>query len=95
MASATVAVLEGDAVGRFNVVDDEPSPVAEWLPGLAAFLGAPTPLRLPGWLGRLLLPEHLYIMMTSLRGGSNLKFKQTFGWQPSFPSWRQGFAHGL
>ncbi len=94
-ARATIAALEGDAPGVFNVVDDEPAPVADWLPALARFAGAREPFRLPGWLGRLLLPDHLYMMMTTARGGSNEKIKRTFGWRPCFASWRQGFAHGL
>ena len=95
VAGATVAALEGDAVGTFNIVDDEPSPVVEWLPGLAKLLGASEPFRLPAWLGRLVLPDHLYLMMTQMRGVSNAKFKRTFGWRPSFASWREGFARGL
>lgn len=95
LATATAAALESDAPGIFNVVDDEPAPVAEWLPGLARILGAPPPRRVPGFVGRLLLPAHLYLMMTSIRGGSNARFKRTFDWKPSFPSWREGFGSGL
>ncbi|MEO8411172.1 MAG: hypothetical protein ABI478_11420, partial [Propionivibrio sp.] len=62
---------------------------------LASSVGARNPLRLPEWLGRLLLPEHLYLMMTDIRGGSNAKFKHAFGWRPAFASWREGFARGL
>ncbi len=95
VASATIAAIEGDAVGTFNVVDDEPAPVRDWLPGLARALCAREPLRVPAWIGRLFLPEHLYSMMTQIRGGSNAKFKRTFTWRPSFPSWREGFVGGL
>ena len=70
-AGATVAALEGEAIGVFNVVDDEPAPVAAWLPVLAAAVGAKPPLRLPAFLGRLVLPHHLYVMMTDIRGASN------------------------
>jgi nucleoside-diphosphate-sugar epimerase len=94
-ASATVAAVEGDASGIFNVVDDEPAPVAEWLPALAHAVDAKPPLRVPAFIGRLVLPKHLYLMMTAQRGGSNAKFKRTFAWQPAFASWRDGFVRGL
>ena len=94
-ASATVAALEGEAIGVFNVVDDEPAPVAAWLPVLAAAVGAKPPLRLPAFLGRLVLPHHLYVMMTDIRGASNAKFKDTFAWRPAWPTWREGFQRGL
>jgi nucleoside-diphosphate-sugar epimerase len=95
LATATAAALESDVPGIFNVVDDEPAPVAEWLPGLARILGAPPPRRVPGFVGRLVLPAHLYLMMTAIRGGSNARFKRTFGWKPKFPSWNEGFGSGL
>ena len=95
LASATVAALEGDAVGTFNVVDDDPAPVALWLPALAEAVGARAPFRMPALLARLLLAEHLYVLMTDVRGGSNAKFKRAFGWQPHFASWRDGFERGL
>jgi 2-alkyl-3-oxoalkanoate reductase len=94
-ASATVAALESEAAGVFNVVDDEPAPVADWLPALATAVGAKAPLRLPAFLARLVLPEHLFVMMTEIRGGSNAKFKRTFAWQPAWPTWREGWRHGL
>lgn len=91
VASATTAAAESDIPGLFNVVDDEPAPVDEWLPFLASAMGAPSPRRMPVWLARLLLPEHLRVMMTEARGGSNALFKRTFAWQPRYPSWRVGF----
>lgn len=94
-ASATLAALEGDAPGVFNVVDDEPAPVAQWLPELARAVDAKPPFRIPAWLGKLLVPEHLFVMMTDIRGGSNGRFKQAFGWQPAFATWRDGFQRGL
>lgn len=95
VASATIAAVEGDAVGTYNVVDDDPAPVAQWLPALAAAVRAKPPFRIPALLGRLLLPEHLFVMMTDVRGGSNAKFKRVFNWQPSFSTWRDGFRRGL
>jgi nucleoside-diphosphate-sugar epimerase len=94
-ASATVAALEGEATGVFNVVDDEPAPVADWLPALAAAVGAKRPWHLPALLGRLVLPEHLFVMMTDIRGGSNARLKRTFVWRPAWPTWREGFQRGL
>jgi nucleoside-diphosphate-sugar epimerase len=74
------------------VVDDEPAPVAEWLPGLAAAIGAPEPRRIPRWLGQLVVGEAGTAMMTEIRGASNAKAKRELGWQPGHASWRQGFA---
>lgn len=95
VASATAAAVEGDVVGTFNVVDDDPAPVAEWLPALAEAIGARSPFRIPAVVARLFLPEHLFVMMTDVRGGSNAKFKQDFGWRPAFSTWRDGFRRGL
>ena len=83
------------AAAIYNVVDDEPAPVAEWLPALASALGAKPPRRVPRWLGRLLAGEAAAVMMTEVRGASNAKAKRELGWQPRYPSWRQGFAEGL
>jgi 2-alkyl-3-oxoalkanoate reductase len=94
-ATATVAAIERGAPGIYNVVDDEPAPVREWLPALARQLGAKPPRRLPRWLGRLAAGEAGTVMMTEIRGASNAKAKQELGWQPRYPSWRQGFAEGL
>ena len=94
-ATATVAAIERGAPGIYNVVDDEPAPVREWLPALASALGAKPPRRLPRWLGRLAAGEAATVMMTEIRGASNTKAKRELAWQPRYPSWRQGFAEGL
>jgi nucleoside-diphosphate-sugar epimerase len=94
-ATATVAAIERGAPGIYNVVDDEPAPVREWLPALATTLGAKPPRRLPRWLGRLAAGEVGTVMMTEVRGASNAKAKRELGWRPRYPSWRQGFADGL
>jgi len=92
-ASATVKAIErGTAGGTYNVVDDEPAQVREWLPTLAKILGAKPPFHIPAWLGRLLAGEHVVSMMTEVRAGSNAKAKRELDWRPSFPSWRTGFA---
>jgi nucleoside-diphosphate-sugar epimerase len=91
-AEATVAAVERGGRGAYNVVDDEPAPVAEWLPELAGILGAKTPMRVPRVVGRLLAGEVSAVQMTELRGASNAKAKRELGWRPRYASWRQGFA---
>ncbi|MFF4360695.1 NAD-dependent epimerase/dehydratase family protein [Streptomyces sp. NPDC001604] len=94
-ASATVLAVEQKARGVFNIVDDEPAPVAEWLPYLARCAGAKPPRRLPAWLARLLAGEMVVGMMTEGRGFSNAKARRELGWEPRYPSWRQGFRAEL
>ncbi|HEX2135572.1 MAG TPA: NAD(P)-dependent oxidoreductase [Microvirga sp.] len=91
-AEATVAAVERGSRGVYNVVDDDPAPVAEWLPALAQELGAKKPIRVPRFIGRLFAGEAGVVMMTELRGASNAKAKRELGWRPAHPSWRQGFA---
>jgi 2-alkyl-3-oxoalkanoate reductase len=90
-AAATVAAVEAGAPGIYNIVDDDPAPVAEWLPYLAEVAGAKPPLRVPAWVGRLLAGQFLVAQMTSSRGYSNEKAKQELGWEPRYASWREGF----
>jgi nucleoside-diphosphate-sugar epimerase len=94
-ASATVLAVEQHAQGVFNIVDDEPAPVSQWLPYLAACAGAKPPRRLPRWLARWLAGEFVVGMMTEGRGFSNAKAKRELGWQLRYPSWRQGFKEEL
>jgi nucleoside-diphosphate-sugar epimerase len=94
-AAATVAAVEHGNRGVYNIVDDEPAPVKEFLPAAAELLGARKPMRVPRWLGRLLAGEAAVVMMTEVRGASNAKAKRELGWQLRYPSWRQGFAEGL
>ena len=91
-AAATAAAVERGAPGVYNVVDDEPVPLAEWLPAYARELGARPPLRMPLRLARLLAGEAGAVMMTDLRGASNAKAKRELGWRPAHPSWRTGLA---
>jgi nucleoside-diphosphate-sugar epimerase len=93
-AEATVAAVERGRRGVFNIVDDEPAPVSEWLPAVAAALGAKPPRRVPRSLGRLLAGEAATVMMTEVRGASNAKAKRELGWRPSHASWRDGLALG-
>jgi nucleoside-diphosphate-sugar epimerase len=94
-ASATVLAVEQRAKGVFNIVDDEPAPASEWLPYLAESAGAKRPMRVPAWLARMLAGEVAVTMMTEGRGFSNAKAKRELGWEPRYPSWRQGFREGL
>ena len=91
-AAATVLALEGAEAGVYNVVDDEPAPLREWLPVLAEVLGAKRPLRFPRWLARLVAGEAVVMMATEARGASNAKARRELGWEPRYPSWRQGFV---
>jgi 2-alkyl-3-oxoalkanoate reductase len=90
-AAATVAAVERGAPGVYNIVDDEPAPVSEWLPYLAKVLDAKPPLRVPAWLGRLAAGELAVVMMTTMRGSSNAKAKRELDWTPRYASWREGF----
>ncbi len=94
-ASATAAAVHHGQPGVYNVVDDEPATVTEWLPFLARALGAKPPRRVPVWLGRLAAGEVGVSMMTQIRGCSNAKAKRELGWQPAWPTWREGFTRGL
>jgi 2-alkyl-3-oxoalkanoate reductase len=94
-ATATAIAVERGRPGVYNVVDDEPAPVREWLPVLAGALGAKPPRRIPRWLARLAAGEMATLMMTEARGASNEKAKRELGWQLRYPSWRLGFAQGL
>jgi nucleoside-diphosphate-sugar epimerase len=94
-AGATVTAVDHGQPGIYNIVDDEPAPVREWLPVLASALGAKSPRRIPRWLARLAAGEAATLMMTDGRGASNAKAKRELGWQPNYASWRVGFAQGL
>ena len=90
-ASATLSALTRGQ-GSYNIVDDDPAPVAEWLPALASLAGGPRPRRVPAWVGWLVGGEGLVRMMTSVRGSSNAKARAELDWVPRYPSWREGFA---
>jgi nucleoside-diphosphate-sugar epimerase len=91
-AEAVVAAVEHGSRGVYNVVDDDPARVAEWLPALAQAPGAKKPRRVPRLIGRLFAGECGVQMMTELRGASNAKAKRELAWRPAHTSWRQGFA---
>jgi nucleoside-diphosphate-sugar epimerase len=91
-ADATVAAIDHGKPGIYNIVDDDPAPVAEWLPALAQRLGAARPMRVPRFVGRMFAGEIGALFMTEIRGASNAKAKRELGWQPEHASWRQGFA---
>ncbi len=91
-AQATAVAVERGRRGVYNIVDDEPAPVAAWLPAVAAALGAGPPRRVPRWVGRLVAGEAATVMMTEVRGASNEKAKRELGWAPAHASWRDGLA---
>ena len=91
-AAATVLAVESGRSGIYNVVDDDPAPVREWLPALAAAIGARPPRRIPRWLARLVAGESGVVLTTDIRGASNAKAKRELGWTLRYPSWRQGFV---
>ena len=94
-AQATALAVDRGAPGIYNIVDDEPAAVSEWLPYLAEVLGARPPRRVPAWLARLIVGEAGVAMMTKIRGSSNAKAKREFGWKLEYPTWRTGFRDGL
>lgn len=94
VAQITLAAVEQGAPGIYNIVDDDPAPVSQWLPALAAILGAPPPHHVSTCVARLLSGDAV-ILMTEVRGASNAKAKKTFGDMLIWPSWREGFKKGL
>jgi len=94
-ADATVAAVERGAPGVYNVVDDEPAPMREWLPVFAQAAGARRPLRVPAWLARFIGGREVPTFALELRGASNEKARRELGWQPAHPSWRTGFRQSL
>lgn len=94
-AGGTLAALESGRPGIYNIVDDDPTAFREFVPAIAAAIGAPRPLRIPAWFGRLLAGEAVVAMMTMNRGASSAKARQVLGWRPIWPSWRDGFRDGL
>ncbi len=94
-ADATAAACERGEPGIYNVCDDDPARLRDWLPVYASAVGAKPPRRIPAWLARLFAGKPLTAMLTSLRGASNAKAKRELGWQPAYPSWRRGFGEAL
>ena len=94
-ARATVCAVEHGGPGLYNIVDDEPAPMSQWLPYLAAAVGAKPPLRLPVWLARPLVGEHGISLTTQIRGSSNAKARRELGWELRYPTWREGFRTAL
>jgi 2-alkyl-3-oxoalkanoate reductase len=94
-ADATLAAVERGAPGIYNVVDDDPAPMREWLPVLAQAVGGKPPRHIPRWVGKLAAGDAITTMATVSRGASNAKAKRELGWTPAHPSWRQGFAEAV
>jgi nucleoside-diphosphate-sugar epimerase len=94
-AAATVIAAERGEPGIYNITDDDPAPMREWVPAYAAALGARPPRTIPVWLARLIAGKEILGMATVLRGASNAKAKRELGWQPAHASWREGFRDAL
>ncbi|HWX51769.1 MAG TPA: NAD-dependent epimerase/dehydratase family protein, partial [Solirubrobacteraceae bacterium] len=94
-ARATIAALTHGAPGAYNIVDDEPAPVSEWLPALAAGTGSPRPMRIPSWIARIFAGRYGVEAMTRAQGASNELAKRELSWQPRYASWREGFASAV
>jgi nucleoside-diphosphate-sugar epimerase len=94
-ADATVKAVESDAIGIYQIADDDPARASVWLPELAKILGAKPPRHVPVWLGRLAVGDVGVAAFTEWRGVDNTLAKRTFDWQPGYSSWREGFRHGL
>ena len=95
VVETTVLALERGAPGVYNVVDDDPAPMHQWLPAFAAALGAPEPRRVPAWLARLVVGPFITAQSLHMRGASNEKVKRAFEWKPRYASWREGFRVAL
>jgi 2-alkyl-3-oxoalkanoate reductase len=95
VAAATLLAAERGRPGIYNIVDDDPAPVSDWLPALAKAVGAPPPLRIPVFIARLAIGAHGISLMNEIRGASNAKAKREFSWKPFYPTWRSGFREGL
>ena len=91
-AAATVLAVEREGAGIYNIVDDEPAPMRDWLPALANAVAAKPPRRVPFWVARLIVGADGMTMMSEARGASNAKAKRELGWTVQYPSWRQGFV---
>jgi nucleoside-diphosphate-sugar epimerase len=94
-AAGTLAALERGRRGIYNIVDDDPARAREFIPAIAEAVGAKPPRHIPAWLARLFAGEVAVTMMTEGRGSSNTKAKRELGWQPIWPTWRDGFRNGL
>jgi 2-alkyl-3-oxoalkanoate reductase len=94
-ADATVAAVERGTPGVYNIADDDPAPMSEWVPVFARAVGAKPPRRAPVWLARLVAGKDVSNFAVALPGASNEKAKRELGWQPAHPSWRSGFAEAL
>jgi nucleoside-diphosphate-sugar epimerase len=95
VAEATIAAMTRGAPGVYNITDDDPAPMREWLPEYAKALGAKPPWHVPVWLAKLLVGEFMAAQATSMRGASNEKAKRELDWKPKYSSWREGFQTSL
>jgi nucleoside-diphosphate-sugar epimerase len=94
-AAATIAAVERGQPGIYNIVDDDPAPVKEWLPVYAEAVNAKKPRRVPAFIARIVAGRYAVMLATELRGASNEKAKRELGWAPRYASWREGFSEAL
>ena len=94
-AAATVLAAEKAERGIYNVVDDNPLAMREWVPTYAEMLGAKPPRSVPRWLARLATGPIATHLSTTLRGASNAKIRETLGWEPRYPDAREGLREDL
>jgi nucleoside-diphosphate-sugar epimerase len=85
-ATATVASLTAEP-GVYNLVDDDPSPQAVWLPAFAKFVGAPEPAHLSEAEVSAIAGEDVVYYATRLSGASNARAKSVLGWKPRRLEW--------
>ena len=89
--AATVASLTGRP-GIYNIVDDDPLPVAEWLPAFARWVDAPEPPRISVEEALERAGEEAVYYHTRLTGASNNRAKAELGFAPRPLLWRRGAA---
>ena len=93
--AATAAACEGGPPGIYNVCDDDPARMRDWVPAYAEAVGAKRPLRVPVFLARLVAGSAAATLATETRGAMNEKAKRELEWQLRYPTWRQGFREAL
>jgi 2-alkyl-3-oxoalkanoate reductase len=93
-ATATLAALTRGE-GHYDVADDEPAALRDWVPVLAAILGAKPPRHMPMWLAKLVAGDAAALFTIEAPAYSNARAQADLSWKPAYPSWREGFAHEM
>jgi 2-alkyl-3-oxoalkanoate reductase len=92
--AATLQALQGP-IGVFNVVDDVPAPVWEWIPSVAQLLGAKPPHRVPEALVRIGAGKFLSYLMCDQPAVANHRARTELSWVPRYPDWHDGLPAAL